>query len=226
MHIYIYLPTRWWPPSYVCWFIIPLIIDISTISPSEIRVMFTNWTLSTGAPPCIYYRNFAPSETCLGRWVEETARSRWGHPGAFGRWGLRSFLGISHGKIWPFFAPKKRGFSGGLMAWFKEKNMDKWVYWFFLEFHQQKMEFYGVFMAIMVDLWWQSWRSSVGLIRRIEAFIVFIGGYKSTNITGVDPLMAKLVNIIPISLWFMIHITYSIHGVDKPTNITGGHIVT
>ena len=28
------ITTRWCPPSDVCWFIIPLTIDISTISPS------------------------------------------------------------------------------------------------------------------------------------------------------------------------------------------------
>ena len=40
----------------------------------------------------------------------------------------------------------------------------------------------------------------------------------------------QLVHITPISIWFMVLITsynYSIHGVYKPTNITGGpHIVT
>ena len=36
------------PMSDVCWFIIPLAIDISTISPSEIRVMFTNLAIERG----------------------------------------------------------------------------------------------------------------------------------------------------------------------------------
>ena len=39
------------------------------------------------------------------------------------------------------------------------------------------------------------------------------------------PKIAKLVNITPISLWFMVLITI-VNGVYKPTNITGGpHIV-
>jgi len=47
-----------------------------------------------------------------------------------------------------------------------------------------------------------------------------------TNIQCGAPKIAKLVNITPISLWFMILITI-VNGVYKPTNITGGaHIVT
>ena len=34
--------------------------------------------------------------------------------------------------------------------------------------------------------------------------------------------LAKLVNITPMSLWFMVDITI-VNGVYKPTNITGGH---
>ena len=35
--------------------------------------------------------------------------------------------------------------------------------------------------------------------------------------------IAKLVNITPMSLWFMIRLNnYSFHGIYKPTNITGG----
>ena len=36
------------PPSYVCWFIIPLTIDISPINHSEIGVMFTNLAIVAG----------------------------------------------------------------------------------------------------------------------------------------------------------------------------------
>ena len=56
---YIYNQKKWWwwfptrlcPPSDVCWFIIPLTIDISTISPSELGVI-NQLSKRTGAPSC------------------------------------------------------------------------------------------------------------------------------------------------------------------------------
>ena len=38
---------------------------------------------------------------------------------------------------------------------------------------------------------------------------------------GLPFTMAQLVNITPLRIWFMITIVYSLHGVYKPTNITG-----
>ena len=40
--------ARWCPPIFLSCFIIPLTIEISTISPSEIRVMFTNLAIDRG----------------------------------------------------------------------------------------------------------------------------------------------------------------------------------
>jgi len=41
-------------------------------------------------------------------------------------------------------------------------------------------------------------------------------------VQGGAPELAKLVQITPISLWFMADIAI-VNGVYKPTNITGGH---
>ena len=60
-------------PQVISWFIITLTIDISTTSPSEIRLMFTNLAI-LGAPPC--------SDTNRPSMLQNAWGCSWGHPAA------------------------------------------------------------------------------------------------------------------------------------------------